>query len=113
MHDIAMLIRCPARRCEIQPGDLALAECLVEELVSNVLTALFQVVVIEDVSLILPVSHTHTDPDAPIKLSLHAQGYDPLPKVPARLLDYIIEEHLSCALIELFGSLHVERFAVC
>ena len=113
MHDIAMLIRCPARRCEIHPGDLALAECLVEELVSNVLSMLFQVVVIENVSLILPSTRPHPDPDAPIKLSLHAQGYDPLPGAPERLLDYIIEERLSCALIELFGSLHVERFAVC
>ncbi len=111
MHDIAMLIQCPEHWCEIQPGERALAECLVEELIACVLSTLFQVVLIEDVSLILPAYSVHQE--TLVTLSLHALGYDPLTTVARNLFDYIIEERLSSALIELFGSLHVERFAVC
>lgn len=111
MHDIAMLIQCPEHWCEIQPGDLAMAECLIEELIACVLSTLFQVVQIEDVSLILPSTPMYKE--ALVTLSLHALGYDPLSPVARNLFDYIIEERLSGALIELFGSLHVERFAVC
>jgi hypothetical protein len=111
MHDIAMLIQYPDHWCEVISDDLAAAECLVEELVSHVLSTLFQVVLIEDVSLLFP--HPHAHQDALTTLSLHALGCDPLPLVAHKRLDYIIEERLSRALVELFGSLNVERFAVC
>lgn len=111
MHDIAMLIQCPERRCEIQPGERALTECLIEELISCVLSTLFQVVLIEDVSLVLPATPVHQETQ--ITLSLHALGYEPLSTIAPNLFDYVVEDRLSCALIELFGSLHVQRFAVC
>ncbi len=111
MHDIAMTVQCPDRWCEILPNDLTIAEYLVEELVAHVLSTLFQVVLIEDISLIsLPVP---VHQGALITLSLHALGGDPLPPVVRDLFDCTIEERLSCALVEIFGSLHVERFAVC
>lgn len=111
MHDIAMLIQCPERWCEIQPGERVLAECLIEELISSVLSTLFQIVLIEDVSLSLSATPMHQE--TPVTLSLHALGYEPISTVAPNLFDYVIEERLSCALIELFGSLHVQRFAVC
>lgn len=111
MHTISMLIQYPERWCEVLPDNLATTECLVEELVSLVLSTLFQVVLIEEVTLLFPPSHTQQN--ELIKLSLHAQGGDPLPLISHNHLASIIEERLSCALVELFGSLSVEGFAVC
>lgn len=109
MHDIAMLIQCPDSGCEVLAEDLVMAECMVEELVSQVLSTLFQVVLIEHVSLTF--SPGSANQQALITLSLHALGCESLPTMA--LLAYTIEERLSCALVELFGSLNVERFAVC
>ncbi|HEU5378124.1 MAG TPA: hypothetical protein VFV38_22095 [Ktedonobacteraceae bacterium] len=111
MQDIAMLIRCPDRCCELLSDDLVTAECVVENLISQVLSTFFQVVLIEDISLIVPaISSEH---EALLTLSLHALGCDPLPPVDHNRLNYALEERLSCALVELFGPLKVEHFSVC
>jgi hypothetical protein len=111
MHDIAMIVQCPDRWCEILPTDLGRAEYLVEELVAHVLSTLFQVVLIEDISL--GVQSVHVEQDALITLSLHVLGCDPLSSATCDLFTDTIETRLSGALGEIFGLLHVQRFAVC
>lgn len=110
MHDIDVRIRCPNRYCEVLPEDVTLAEFLLEELFYRVLAAFFDVVCIEDVTLALwPASLGQS---ASITIVLRAQGYDLLPPLPAGNLGHAIEERLLQALVELFGSLSVERFAL-
>ena len=110
MHDIAMQIRCSNRYCEVLPDDVTMAECAVEELLSRVLLTFFEVVCVKDVSLTFwPAS---ADQASSITISLQAQGYDPLPSLTLDYLDCAIVEQVSRALVELFGSLNVERFAM-
>lgn len=110
MHDndryaIDLLVRCSKRYCEVLPEDVTMAECVVEELSYRVLATFFDVVFIDNVTVTFP-----PDRDAPITISLQAQGFDPL--LVLEHLDCTIEEKLSCALVELFDSLNVERFAL-
>jgi hypothetical protein len=110
MHDIAIRIRCSSRYCEVLSDDVPMAECAVEELLSRVLLTFFEVVLVRDVSLMFwPASD---DQEASIAISLQAEGYDPLPDLGLDYLDCAIVEQVSHALTELFGSLHVERFAM-
>lgn len=110
MHDIDFRVRCADRCCEVLPDEPILAECIVEELLCRVLSTLFEVVLVDDVSLTFPPASAHQD--STIMLALHAQGCNPFPLPTLANLDCMIEDRLSCALVELFGSLHVERFAV-
>jgi hypothetical protein len=105
MHSIDFRIRCSDRCCEVLPDDTTLAECVVEELFYRVLSTFFDVVIIDEVSITFPPQ------DSTITLLLRAQGYDPFPLPALANLDCMIEDRLSCALVELFGSLHVESFA--
>ena len=110
MHDIAVRIRCSNRYCEVPPDDISQAECAVEELLASVLLTFFEVVCVQDVSLIFhpaPIAQP-----ASITISLQAQGYNPLPSRATDYLDCALVEQLSRALTELFGSLNVERFAI-
>lgn len=110
MHDIDVRIRCLNRYCEVLPEHVTLAECLLEELLSRVLTAFFEVVLIGDVTLAFwPASLGQT---SSITLGLRAQGYNLLSPQSLDALDHAIRERLLAALVELFGSLRVERFAV-
>jgi hypothetical protein len=110
MHDIAIRVRCSNRYCEVLPDDVPMAECAVEELLSRVLLTFFEVVLVRDVSLMF--WSASNDQESSIAISLQAEGYDPLPDLGLDYLDCAIVEQVSHALAELFGSLHVERFAM-
>lgn len=111
MHAIALIVQCSDRWCEILPSDLVMASYVVEELVAQVLATLFQVVLIEDVSLRALPPRPHQD--ALLTLSVHALGCDPQPHAKHDLFAGAIEARLSHALTEILGLLRVERFAVC
>lgn len=110
MHEIDFCVRCPDRCCEMLPDNPVLAECIVEDLLCRELSTLFEVVLVDDVSISFPSARSSRD--EPITLTLRAQGCDPFPLPALTNLDCVIEGRLSCALVELFGSLNVERCAV-
>lgn len=110
MHDIDVRIRCPNRYCEVLPENVILAECLLEELLYRVLATFFEVVFIGDVALAFwPASIGQS---SSITIGLRAQGYSLLSPLSLDVLDRAIRERLLGALVELFGSLRVERFAL-
>lgn len=110
MYQIDARFYCPNRFCEVQSDDSASTEAIVEELVSLALLALFENILVEEVSVVFPSASASQDEQ--ILISLQAQGEGPLPDVELACLDGMIEDRLACALLELFGLLDVERCAV-
>jgi len=103
---IDLAITCPGRRCEILLNDISSAECLVEDMCSQVLIAdIFGAVQIDEVSITLGANR-----QAPMTIILRAQGFDALHATAN--LDLLVEEKLTRALAEIFEALHVERCAV-
>jgi hypothetical protein len=101
-YTIDLAINCPKRRCEVMLDDVTTAECLVEDLCSQTLISLFDTVLMDEVSITFNESR-----EAPISIVLRAQGIEPLRST--QNLDIIIEEKLTCALTEIFDTLHVEH----
>lgn len=104
-YTIDLSITCPHGRSEIILDDLTRAECELENLFAQGLLPFFDMVQIDDVTITRGTGYK-----APITITLRAQGFDPL--LPTQHLDLAIEEKLTCALSELFDSLHVEQCAV-
>ncbi len=107
MSEIDILLHCANRFCEVPSESVSVAECVVEELTSLTLITLFESIVVHEVAL------AFSDAEQQVTISIHAQGHDPLPGVDLAHLDCVLEDRISCALVELFGLLNVDRCAVC
>ena len=91
---IDLAITCPGRRCEILLNDISSAECLVEDMCSQVLIDdIFAVVQIDEVSITLGANR-----QAPMTIILRAQGFEALHTTAN--LDLLVEEKLSRALAQ-------------
>jgi hypothetical protein len=108
--EIQVLFYCIDRLCEILLDKTIVAESTVEELVSMTLLTLFETVIVHDISITLP--SVPICAQAPIAISIRAHGYNPLLLEDSQPLDCAIEERLSCVLLELFGTLDIEHYAV-
>ncbi|HVU69525.1 MAG TPA: hypothetical protein VHD63_20490 [Ktedonobacteraceae bacterium] len=104
-YAIDLSIICPNGHSEIILDNRITAECQLEDILAQRLTTFFDTVQVDEVSI-----QRGTGPNAPITITLRAQGFEPLIRTPH--LDLVIEEKLTCALSEFFDSLHVERCAV-
>ena len=104
-YDIDMSLTCPRRHSELDLEDTTVAECLIEELSGLALNTLFDTVWIKNVEITRKAEH-----ETPFTIVLRAQGIDPLR--PANNLDMLIEDKLTCALAELFDTMHVEHCAI-
>jgi hypothetical protein len=104
-YDIDLSITCPRRHSELVLDDTTAAECLIEELSGLALNTLFDTVWIKNVDVTVAPER-----EAQFTIVLRAQGIEPLHQ--ASNLEMLIEDKLTCALAELFDSLHVERCAV-
>ncbi len=113
MYIFTLHAQCADRFIEVLPGELETAELMVEHLVSHVLLALFDTVILEDVTLHLHSERSSLQPD--YLLHIHAQCADlvtPLLTDCFDALELALEETICCALIELFGTVLVENFSV-
>lgn len=110
MNEIDIIFRCGNRFCEIPSNDVSTAESVVEEMSALTLITIFEHVKMQEVSVSFPSASARADDE--IVLSIRAQGFNPLPSLDLAHLDCAIEDRLSCALVELFGMLNVERCAV-
>jgi hypothetical protein len=110
MSEIDIILRCTDRFCEVTADNITEAECAVEEMTSLALLEIFEHVLVEDVTVRFSPSSVWQE--AEIMLAIHAQGIQPLPSIDVATLDCTIEDRLLCVLIELFGTLNVERCAV-
>jgi hypothetical protein len=110
IYQIDARFYCPNRFCEVRSDDSASTESVVEELISMALLTLFERIQVENVSVDFPLISTRTDEQ--ILISIQAQGEEPFSGVEPDSLDGMIEDRLSCVLLELFGLLDVERCAI-
>lgn len=94
-YPIDLSINCPKRRCEAIIDDITTTVCLVEEILAQTLTTLFDTVLIDDVSVQFAPGY-----NAPITIGLRAQGIELLRNI--KNLDSVIEDKLLCALTEVF-----------
>lgn len=104
-YDIDLSITCPRRHSELVLDDVTTTECVIEELSALALTTLFDTVLINNVAVTVAPER-----GAPFTIVVRAQGIDPLSN--AKNLAVLIEDKLTCALTELFDTLHVEHCAV-
>lgn len=104
-YNIDFSITCPKRHSELMLNDLTTSECLIEELSAFALTTLFEQVWIKNVEVSVAPGR-----ETPVKIALLAQGITPL--LADNDMDMLIEDKLTCALAELFDTLHVEHCAV-
>jgi hypothetical protein len=113
MYIFTLHVQCVDRFIEILSQELETAELMVEHLVSQVLLALFDTVILEDVSLHLRPGRSSLQPD--YLLHIYAQCADILTPLLADHLDaveLVLEETICCALIELFGTVLVVKITV-
>ncbi|HEU5376259.1 MAG TPA: hypothetical protein VFV38_12510 [Ktedonobacteraceae bacterium] len=86
-----------------------LTECVIEDIAALVLTQIFDSVSMDEVTVTFSSSPSSK---GEIIASIYAQGFNPFPSIDIDQLDRIIEDRLTHALIELFGTLHVECYAI-
>ena len=110
ISEINVLFYCIDHLCEVPFDNLTAAECTVEEVVSLTLLTIFGSILVHSVSITVPPAPACAN--APIAISICAQGQNPYTLTDNLPLDCAIEARLSCAFIELFGTLDVERCAV-
>lgn len=104
-YDIDLLFNCYQGYCELVPEDVNMAEFIVEEVSAQALVGLFDTVCMGDVRIMFPA-----ESEAPIVIGVRAQGIEPLSN--ASDMDLLVEDRLTCALLELFEQLDVERCCV-
>jgi hypothetical protein len=109
-NEINVLFHCIDRFCEVPLDDSIAAENVVEPLVRLTLRNIFMSINNLNVSITLPSGPVSAD--APVAISIHAQGSGPLLPINSHFLDCAVEDRLACALLELFGTLDVKRCAV-
>lgn len=96
-YGINLCITAPADRTEVILSATDVVESVVESLISLILLDFFEKVIIDEVSVTYPTEH-----EIPVTMALRAQGIEPLRK--ADNLDILVEERITSALSELFGS---------
>ncbi len=104
-YDIDLSFTCPRQHSELILDDITSTECLIEELSALALNTLFDTVWIKNVEVT-----GAPEREAPFTIVLRAQGIDPL--LQTRHLDMLVEDKLTCALSELFDTMHVEHCAI-
>ena len=113
MYVFDMYLECPDRFSEVLREELDAAELTVEQLVSQILLNYFGMVFIEDVSIHLSSGRSVQRTECFIHI--FAQCLDLfLPSIEANLdeIELVLENNISCVLIELFGAVNVEKVMV-
>src|SRR5579864_4923934 len=109
MYVLNIHIHCVDRFIEVLPEALGTAEMVVEHLISQVLLALFDTVIVEDISILPSGQARH---QAYYLLQIAAQCADTCAPAATFHLDDLeltIEGKICCVLLELFGTVHLEK----
>lgn len=112
MYVFNMQIQCVDHFIEVLSEELGTAELVVEHLISQILLALFDIVIVEDVTIFPSGQSSH---QASYSLQIYAQCADIFtPSFAVHLddLELTLEEKICCVLIELFGTVHLEKITV-
>ncbi len=113
MYQVLMNVLCLGGYSEVLPGDVENTELIIEDLVALILLDIFGTVVIDGVKVTyLPFT---TSRSSLCRLQVHAVCATEAVQLQTKTLDTleaIIENHICCALIELFSTVLVGRVAV-
>lgn len=113
MYVFDMYLECPDRFSEVLREELDAAELTVEHLVSQILLNFFDTVLLEDMSIHL--SSGRLGRREQCFIHIYAQCLDlSLPSAEINLdeIELVLENNISCVLIELFGAVNVEKVIV-
>lgn len=106
---IKLVARFPTNWTELALDKRDIAECVIEEIAALTLIQIFDSVAIDEVTVSFSSSPSSK---GEIIASIYAQGFNPSPSINLNQLDCIIEDRLTQALLELFGVLYVECYAL-
>jgi hypothetical protein len=113
MFQVHIDVECVDTHMEVLPGEVEIAEFMIEELVSQLLLEHFDEVVVDEVTI-------HFSPRSPqgqnhciIQLRAHCLGKSSS-TISGELeqVTLVVEERMSSALVELFGTVHVGQVVV-
>lgn len=110
---IQIRILCSDRFFEVLPDDVESTEFTLEDLIGRILLDLFEMVIVERVTISF-ASNSQTGQQL-FSIGIHAQCSDKsFPWLPEELehMELAVEDIVSCALVELFGTVIVDKIAI-
>jgi hypothetical protein len=114
MFSVQMHMQCSDRFLEILPEEVEETELAVEDLVSQVLLQHFETVFVVNISVQFEPGELMGQQVCSIQIHVQCPaGVVPLQPHEVSNMELVLEDHISCALIELFGSVDVESVVVC
>ena len=113
MFQVHIDAECSDTHIEVLPSEVETAEFMIEELVGQLLLEHFDEVVVDEVTI-------HFSPRSPegqhyctIRLRAHCLGKSSLAISGAlEQVTLVVEERMSSALVELFGTVHMGQVAI-
>ena len=115
MRKVQMCVRCAETFVELLPEDVTDAELQIEQLVSHILLEFFEVVAIDEVSITLSPGLDPTEGQPEHLLLIRAQCENMAPPFLTHDEEYLelsLEGSISCALVELLGTIGVDEVTV-
>jgi hypothetical protein len=113
MFLIQIDVQCADKFFEVLPNEVENAEYAVEDLVCQILLAHFDEVMVDGVT----ITFSPRSPEGQYHCSIHIHAHCPVKSSslsPYKLehLELVVEERISSALVELFGTVNAERVSI-
>ena len=115
MRKVQMSVRCAETFVELLPDDMTEAELQIEQLVSHILLEFFEVVAIDEVSLTHSLAADAAAGQPEHLLVIRARCENMAPPFLTHndeSLELSLEGGISCALVELLGTIGVDEVAI-
>lgn len=110
MHKLHMSMRCYERFVEMFPENVAEAEVMIEHLLSHILLEFFEAIVIDEVSITLP---SDGEQEASVVIRAQCESMSaPFLACDEEFLELSLEGSISCALVELLGTVGVDELTI-
>ena len=113
MYIIQIYMECVEKFSEILPNDLEYAELVVEDLVSHILLDFFTEAIIDEVSI--SFSSDSLKEQQPSFIRINAQCSNRISQLlpnDVENMELALEASLSCVLVELLGSVNVNKVEI-
>jgi hypothetical protein len=112
MYFIEIDVRCADQFSEVLPDELEHAELMVEDLVGQILLDLFEEVNVDEVTINWPTHPPIEQPYSSIHIQAHCSSAPLLDSDALEHKELVLEERISYALMELFGTVYVDRVSI-
>ena len=113
MFQVHIDAECIDTHIEVLPGEVETAECMIEELVGQLLLEHFDEVVVDEVTIHFSPRSPEGQHHCTIHLRAHCLGKSSLAISGAlEQVTLVVEARMSSALVELFGTVHMGQVAI-